>query len=191
MWVETLVMAAALGVIAAFFLVDERYRDHIRFGGSVLGATGAALAAVFGYGQLHEFERSHAFEVEQHREVVRHRRQAVSFGFIDHFQEVSRPEVHELAKRLRTLGDEEMIRLVNDRTEDGAMIEEILNFFEHMALAANSRYADEKVLCRYFRSIPAGPAAPGAGGVGALQYARARDLVEGIRSHGQEVEEGL
>ncbi len=150
--VRVTVSLVALVIVLSATYLNYRFpslREHMRFFGGALGIAAGVLAAYYGTKSLET-------TIGQRAEAQRAQNISRAFVYVDGWD---KPDFSETRKRARGIADsvkamspEEVIRFMADQDKEAVMLD-VFNFFEGMALAANSGIADGETLARCFRGV--------------------------------------
>lgn len=133
----------AFGLIAAYYFASAEIRSAIAFAAAVLAATGAMLAAVNALD-------ARVAALLQAKVTV-----AMDYGHRWNNPDFSRAKEggREMLRAFKGLTIEQQKKWFEENAIRWAYVVDVLNFFESMAAAVRTDYADEETLKRLFRSL--------------------------------------
>lgn len=144
------IMLAVWAAFVAAFIIYPAYRAAIVFGASSLGGLGALAGAFY-------LARGLILTAQQQEDAMRRKEMENAFRYLERW---NNPVFHHLkiaAGRVIEIQEKQGAEAVTDELNKDAIfrsnVTDVLNFFEEIAIAINSKIVDEKTLRRAYRGL--------------------------------------
>jgi hypothetical protein len=132
------------GVIFWFY---PRFRDELTFFGAAFGMAGGVVAAYY-------IGKTLDITVQQRNESLASERINKAFSYIQRWNGAAlhdRRGWRALQEKVKGKQPQEISTIMEAEYKDRAIVVDVFNFFEEMALAINESLADEDTLLKFFR----------------------------------------
>lgn len=162
--VKTTVTISILAVIVIvgtplmlLFILKPEWRPVIIFVASVLAGSGTIASAFYAVETVRIASRNILITSDNINRGIRDRRISESFRFMERWNSPSLSEIkskgNALIKEMRDKTDDQKRKMLEEDLGKRAIMVDIFNFFEEMAIAIKNQIVDERILKDFFRGL--------------------------------------